>query len=112
MTTAVATHAVEIDAPDMNELLSPRKVADELGYVSPGTVLNRIHEGLLPALRVGNRFKIRRGDMHLLAKPVAPAKSVTTSSDLDKAVKSLVDTFHKLNAEEKSELGRLLAPAA
>ncbi|MBP1325080.1 excisionase family DNA binding protein [Leucobacter exalbidus] len=108
MTTAVATTpAVDLDALDMNELLSPRKVADELGYISHATVLVRIHEGLLPALRVGTHFKVRRSDMHLLARPVK-----ASAVQFDALVKDIVDTLPKLNAEQKGELGRLLAPAA
>lgn len=104
--TATISPAAELD---LNEMLSPAQAAKELGVgvLSTSTVLHRARDGQIPAVRVGNRFKIRRGDLHLLIKPVTPG-----DNKLDVLVKNIVDNFPKLNTEQKAELGRLLAPAA
>lgn len=41
----------------------------------------------------------------------APSATQTTEDDLDALVEQIVDTFPPLTAEQKAELGRLLAPA-
>lgn len=98
----VASTAVEPD------LLDVRHVS-ELGYGHPQTIRDRIHQGEVPAVLVGNRFKIRREDLHLLTKPLGPAH--TNEDDLDALVKRIVDGFPPLTADEKAELGQLLADA-
>lgn len=98
---------------DVSDRLTVRQVA-QLGYGHSQTIRARIKDGTLPAVLIGNRFEVLRSDLHLLAKPVAApqAAAATATSELNKLVEALVDRFPKLNAEQKGELGRLLAPAA
>ena len=91
------------------DLLDLRYVSG-LGYGHPQTIRDRIHRGEVPAVLVGNRFKIRREDLHLLAKPLGPANT-NDEDDLDALVKQIVDGFPPLTADEKAELGQLLAAA-
>ncbi|ALG29527.1 hypothetical protein AOZ07_11420 [Glutamicibacter halophytocola] len=104
--STLSAPALGIPELDINDLLTVRQVSD-LGYGHRQTICARINDGTLPAVRVGNRFEIRRGDLHLLAKPVQAADE----DRLDVYVKGIVDNFPKLNAEQKSQLGHLLAPA-
>lgn len=52
--------------PDPEQRIGVPEAARALD-VHPDTVRSLIHAGQLPALRVGQRFKIRRGDLKLLA---------------------------------------------
>lgn len=108
MATATLTLDPELKQLDISHRLTVSEVA-QLGYGSTSAIRCRIKDGTLPAVRIGNRFEVLRSDLHLLVAPVAPRTAAT--SELDTYVKALVDTFHKLNAEAKSELGRLLAAA-
>lgn len=91
------------------DLLDIRYVSG-LGYGHPQTIRDRIHQGEVPAVLVGNRFKIRREDLHLLAKPLGPVHTAG-EGDLDALVKRIVDGFPPLTPDEKAELGQLLAAA-
>ena len=92
-------------------LYSLRELQDA-GYGHRRTLMTRIGEGVLPAHRVGNAYRVRESDLHLLASPAMPATDSTAENKLDVLVKDIVDNFPKLNPEQKAELGRLLAPAA
>lgn len=78
---------------------------------------NYIHEDKLPAVLVGKQFMVYEADLERLlvkrvgsVEPTAPAANV--SQDLGDYIKALVDTFPVLTADQKTELGRLLSPAA
>ncbi|WP_065573813.1 MerR family transcriptional regulator [Micrococcus luteus] len=55
------------------ERLHTLKELEAAGYGARLTLTRRIHDGTLPAVMVGNRFKIRESDLHLIAAPVDPA---------------------------------------
>lgn len=106
--STLSAPATDVSELDPNEMLSPRQVAKELGadVVSASTVLAYARTGKIPAVRVSNRYKIRRSDIHLMIDPTG------ADAYLDSLIKGIVDNFPKLNADQKSQLGRLLAPAA
>lgn len=62
-------------SPDAAELrlYSIRELAD-LGYGSKPKIRERILAGVVPAVMVGNTYKIRATDLHLLAVPVVPSE--------------------------------------
>ncbi|MHA7303838.1 MerR family transcriptional regulator [Arthrobacter sp. TMN-49] len=91
------------------QLLDLRDIS-ALGYGTTQTIRTRIHRGEVPAVLVGNRFKIRREDLHHLAKPVGPARS-SAEDDLNALFKRIVEEFPRLSANQKAELGQLLASA-
>lgn len=106
-----------IAAPPLERLFTLRQL-QTAGYQDRMTLLRRIHNDEIPAVRVGNTFKIRERHLGLIAEtlsgpevdsPVAPVASVDELSEL---VKALVDTFPALDADRKRELGQLLAPSA
>lgn len=87
----------------------------EAGHGDRRTITKLILEGRLPALKVSNGYKVRESDLHLLGQPAVVGVEVGSLSrepSLGEYVKALVDTFPGLNANQKAELGRLLAPAA
>lgn len=91
-------------------LISVRTVASR-GLGHPHTIRRYIHEGRLPAVKVGKQFMVRESDLALLARPVNPKPS-EQSFELDALVEALVDTFPALGEDRKRELGQLLAPSA
>lgn len=48
-----------------------------LGYGSKNSIRARIHEGAVPAVRVGKTLKVRESDLHHLAVPVEPAEEAS-----------------------------------
>lgn len=90
------------------------------GWGDRRTITKLINNGTLPAMKIGNSFRIRERDLDLLRElrglePVASTSGRTfpaLNDSLGDYVKALVDTFPKLDAEHKAELGRLLRPAA
>ncbi|WP_313420552.1 hypothetical protein [Brevibacterium casei] len=44
----------------------------ELGYGSKNSIRALIADGVVPAVKVGNRFKVRESDLYLIAVPVTP----------------------------------------
>ena len=101
--SAISTKSVE---PELLEVSS----VSALGYGGAQTIRARIHRGEVPAVLDGNRFKIRREDLHLLTKPAVPALR-SAEDDLDALVKRIVDDFPPLTSDQKAELGKLLASA-
>lgn len=106
-----------IAAPPLERLYTLRQL-QTAGYGDRMTLLRRIHEGKIPAVKVNNAFKVRERHLSEIAttmsgpevdSPVAPVASV---DELSQLVKALVDTFPALDAERKRELGQLLAPSA
>jgi excisionase family DNA binding protein len=91
------------------ELLELRYL-EALGYGHAQSIRTRIHKGEVPAVRVGNRFKIRREDLHHLTKPVGHSRP-DAEDELDALVKKIVDGFPPLTDGQKKELGQLLAAA-
>jgi excisionase family DNA binding protein len=66
--------------PDL-PLLTVPQVAQEF-QVTAQTIRNWIDQGVLPAVRVGRAFRIRRGDVDaLLARVQAESESVATHRD-------------------------------
>jgi excisionase family DNA binding protein len=63
----------------VDELLTVAEVADVL-RVSTMTVYRLIHNGELPAVRVGRNYRVRRGDLlrYIEGQVVAPAASEST----------------------------------
>ena len=54
---------------DVPEILTPNEVADYL-CIHINTVYKLIHQGFLPAFRVGKSWRIRRADLLALAEGV------------------------------------------
>lgn len=48
-----------------------------LGYGSKNSIRSRIHDGTVPAVRVGNTLKIRESDLPHLAVPVDAGEEVS-----------------------------------
>lgn len=95
------------ERPD--DLYSMRTL-EEMGLGSRRTNLELIRQGRLPAVLVGNAYKVRARDLHLLAKPVGPAPTPAVSVDeLAVIAAKVVSTWPRLSDERKAELGRLLA---
>lgn len=92
------------------ERLIPLSELTAAGYGTRPTLTKRINDGSLPAVRVNGGYKIRERDLPLIAVPTHPVEKA--ASDLDALVRSIVDQFPRLSAEQKNELGRLLAPVA
>lgn len=88
----------------------------EMGYGHRHTITKLIREGRVPAVKLGNGYKIRERDLRFLRDPQSKvsdnAEAFTREPSLGDYVKALVDTFPTLTANEKAELGRLLSPAA
>ena len=62
-----------------SELLTVAQVADEL-QVTAQTIRNWIEQGVVPALRIGRAYRIRRDDVdELLARANAESESLATS---------------------------------
>lgn len=59
-------------APSIDRLYSLRELS-ELGYGSRNTNRELIAKRAIPAVIVGNSYKIRESDLHLLAVPVTDA---------------------------------------
>ena len=81
------------------------------GYGDRMTLIRRIHEGKIPAVKVNNAFKIRERHLKLIAKTLSGPEvetPVIAVADLSELVKSLVDAYPTLDAERKRELGALL----
>lgn len=105
-------------ASTLDRLYTLREL-QEAGYGDRITLTRRIHNGEIPAVRIGNRFKVYESDLHRLAEPVsdaAPATSVTSAladdfDDLAALAARMVATWPRLTADRKAELGRLLAVA-
>ncbi|MGO1971623.1 MAG: hypothetical protein ACTH2Q_01565 [Propionibacteriaceae bacterium] len=62
------TTAAKDDA-GVERLYSLREL-EQLGYGGRKTNARRITAGLLPAVQVGNAYRVRKSDLHLLAVPV------------------------------------------
>lgn len=101
--SATSTIVIEPQLLDLRDISA-------LGYGTTQNIRTRIHRGEVPAVLVGNRFKIRREDLHHLAKPVGLTRP-PAEDDLDALVKRIVDEFPPLSADQKAELGQLLASA-
>lgn len=109
------------NAPALERLYSLREL-QEANYGDRMTLLKRIHNKTLPAVKVGNAFRVRERDLAKIATPVesgpvAPAgievmPSIEPADALGDYVKALVDTFPTLTSDQKATLGQLLAPAA
>jgi len=80
------------------------------------TLMKRIHDHTLPAVKVGNSYRIRDRDLHLIAEPVGAALDERAPSvdldDLAALAAKVVSAWPHLSEERKAELGRLLATAA
>ncbi|MFW0774369.1 hypothetical protein ACLRGI_14490 [Paenarthrobacter nitroguajacolicus] len=101
--SAAFTSSVESELLDLREVCA-------LGYGHAQSIRSRIHRGEVPAVLVGNRFKIRRDDLHHLTKPAGPALT-DDGGDLDALVQRIVEELPPLTASQKAELGQLLAVA-
>jgi excisionase family DNA binding protein len=65
-----------------DQLLTVPQVADEF-QVTPQTIRNWIDSGVLPAIRVGRAFRLRRDDVDaVLTRASADSNSLATRRDL------------------------------
>lgn len=85
------------------------------GYRSRDTLHKLIASGEVPAIKVGNAWKIRERDLPRLAEDIgaAPSKDVelVDLEDLAAAVSQVVTSWSRLTDERKREFGRLLGAA-
>jgi excisionase family DNA binding protein len=82
------------------------------GYGSRDTLHRRISTGVIPAVKVGNTYKVKESDLRLLAEPIGAAPAdPDTFDDLATVAAQVVSTWPRLSDERKRELGRLLSPA-
>jgi excisionase family DNA binding protein len=113
-TPRVDTRKPPISVPRLNDGKPPRITvarASALGFGHPQTIRRYIHEGRLPAEKVGRDFLIYEDDLRGLFRTIPPSK-VATEEYLDSLVKQMVDKWPLLTQEHKRELGQLLAPSA
>jgi excisionase family DNA binding protein len=103
-------------ASTLDRLYSLREL-QEAGYGDRITLTKRIHAGKIPAVRVGNRFKVYESDLRHLAHPVGDAAVETpeTTARADEladlatlAAQMVVATWPRLSDDRKQELSRLL----
>ncbi len=98
------------------ERLYPLRELQDANYGDRTTLMKRIHDGTLPAVKVGNAYRIRESDLHLIAKPIGDATRTAPEpaadlDDLAALAARIVSTWPCLSTERKAELGRLLAAA-
>jgi hypothetical protein len=83
------------------------------GYSSRDTLHKLIASDAIPAVKVGNAWKIRERDLPRLAEDIgaAPSKDVelVDLEDIAAVAAQVVTTWPRLTDESKAELGRLLA---
>ncbi|MDQ0648601.1 hypothetical protein QFZ53_002797 [Microbacterium natoriense] len=102
----------------LDRLYSLREL-QEAGYGDRITLTKRIHSGEIPAVRVGNRFKVYESNLRHLAHPVGDAaveRPVTAGradelDDLAALAARMVATWPRLSNDRKQELDRLLTLA-
>lgn len=58
----------------LERLYSLRELSDA-GYGHTVTLARYIHEGKVPAVKIGHTFKIRESDLPAIAVPVAPGEA-------------------------------------
>lgn len=106
-----ACHIMPAETIPYNDQLLPLIELETSGYGSRPFIRDRINSGELPAVKVGKSFKVRRGDLHLLASPVGAARqeSAPTLCDL---LTSLVTSYPRLDNESKKQLSQILAAVA
>lgn len=96
--------------PFNDQLLTLREL-ENAGYGSRHFLRDRINTGKLPAVKVGKSFKVRRGDLHLLASPIG-AEHQESSPTLCDLLTSLVTSYPRLDNESKKQLSQVLAAVA
>lgn len=74
------------------------------GRCHPGSLRRRITRDGFPAVKVGGRYKVRRGDLDLIATPVGDADPA-----LEAAVARVLANAPALSEEQRECLGRLIA---
>jgi excisionase family DNA binding protein len=98
-----------LDSPE--RVFSLRQL-EAAGYPGRDTLHKLIAAKELPAVKVGNAWKVRERDLVFLAEPIG---AVPTDVDdvryLEALAARIVSTWPRLSAERKLELGRLLAVA-
>lgn len=88
---------------DVDELIDLRTLSRH-GYGNREVISKRIRSGEIPAVMVGNRYAIRRRDLHLLAKPVTPSDR----AELRTGPGGLPAFVRLLSDDQCNELRRLL----
>lgn len=96
------------------ERLYPLRELQDANYGDRTTLMKRIHDRTLPAVKVGNAYRIRESDLHLIAKPVgdSSANAAAPCADFDELAAlaaKIVSSWPTLSGRCKEELGRLLA---
>lgn len=85
------------------------------GYGTRDTLHHRIAEGSIPAVKVGNAWKVRERDLPQLAEAIGAAPSndveLVDLDDLAAVAARVVSTWPTLTEDRKRELGRLLGAA-
>ncbi|WP_067247012.1 MerR family transcriptional regulator [Microbacterium resistens] len=93
-------------------LYTLRELTDA-GYGSRQYLLNRIHSGELPAVRIGKYWKVRESDLAAVAgtdpAELRAAEIAAEYSDLASVAASVVATWPRLSDERRAELRLLLA---
>lgn len=97
---------------DRPERLFSLRELETAGYRGRDTLHKLIAAGDLPAVKVGNAWKVRERDLVLLAEPIgAKPTDVSDTAYLEALAARIVSTWPRLSTERKAELGRLLAIA-
>lgn len=102
------------ESSTLDRLYSLRELY-EMGYGFRHTISKFIHEGRVPAIKVGNSYQIRESDLHLLGewtlgdylKAIAKADFFSQSL-LGERVKAFVDLFPYLSTSDKITFRRAL----
>lgn len=93
---------------DPNALLTLRD-AVAAGYGGHSTLRMHIASGRLPAVKIGGRVRIRRGDLDAFATPV---RAGSTEAAIQAAVQALVAAAPPLRPEQLDEVASAFADAA
>lgn len=102
-------------APTLERLYKLQELQDA-GYGNRMTLLSLIHKGALPALKVGNAYKIRESDLHLIAEAVnddaRSAAQAAPADELSDIVRSVLDAYPRMSGEDKRAFSRFLTATA
>ncbi|PPL19808.1 helix-turn-helix domain-containing protein [Microterricola pindariensis] len=117
MCTATTTLPQTLRLSNADDPLLSLRAASERGWPHPHTLRRYVHDGRLPAVKVGKQFMVRESDLDRLAAPVlamsdlveAHPSEPNTLDDLAVMAAQMVTTWPRLSVERKAELSRLLA---
>lgn len=107
------------------ERLFSLRELEAAGYGSRSRLQTLVKSGVVPTIWVGNARKVRARDLHKLAESTTvdltaveplphdggPSADQSDSAFCDALAQRIVSTWPRLSADQKAELGRLLATA-